>query len=144
LVFRPAEQTILLLSSVHRLFVESVRYEIRQRKILDPESPQGRLLMSELTFYGQSLKRLNVIPEDKLQREALERIWEDLWSTIAIWEELFEVNVNLYLFITFLGIRIVSEVFKKLKLWYGNDSTLKWIQSLWYFYRWFHFFDKYR
>jgi hypothetical protein len=36
------------------------------------------LLLSELTFYGQSMLRLNALPEDWLQRDTFERIWVDL------------------------------------------------------------------
>ncbi len=37
--------------------------------------PASRSLQSELTFYGQSLLRLNVLPEEELGRERFERLW---------------------------------------------------------------------
>ena len=72
------DDTNALLREVHQRFVASVKAEIRQRKILDPESPQARLLLSELTFYGQSLLRLNAVPEEMLKRETFEEIWQTL------------------------------------------------------------------
>ena len=74
----PRENTNALLCEVHQRFISAVKGEIRQRKILDPESPQARLLLSELTFYGQSLLRLSAVPEDQLQRDTFEQIWQNL------------------------------------------------------------------
>ena len=74
----PRDSTVTLMKEVHHRFVASVKSEIRQRKILDPESPQARLLLSELTFYGQSLLRLNVVPDEWLQRDTFEQIWLDI------------------------------------------------------------------
>jgi hypothetical protein len=38
----PDENTTTLMRQVHQRFVKTVKAEIRQRKILDPDSPQAR------------------------------------------------------------------------------------------------------
>jgi hypothetical protein len=54
------------------------RSKIRRRKIQNPKSCKARILLSELTFYGQSLMQLNVVPEELLKTENLKEIWKNL------------------------------------------------------------------
>ena len=64
---------------VHEKFINAVKSEIRTRKLEDPDHRHSIILLSELTFYTQSLLLLNVIPPQKLTRDAMEYIWFDLW-----------------------------------------------------------------
>ena len=63
---------------VHDKFIRAVKSEIRTRRLEDPDHRHSIVLLSELTFYTQSLLRLNVIPPEKLTRDAMEYIWFDL------------------------------------------------------------------
>ena len=62
----------------HEKFIRAVKSEIRTRRLEDPDHRHSIILLSELTFYTQSLLLLNVIPSDKLTRDAMEYIWFDL------------------------------------------------------------------
>ena len=55
-----------------------MKSEIRQRRLEDPDHRHSIVLLSELMFYTQSLLRLNVMPAEKLTRDAMEYIWFDL------------------------------------------------------------------
>ncbi len=72
------KSTIALLQEVHQRFLRSVRSENQRRKIQDPKSSKARILLSELTFYQQSLMQLNVVPEELLKTENLKEIWKNL------------------------------------------------------------------
>jgi hypothetical protein len=74
----PRESTIALFQEVHQRFLRSVKSEIRRRKIQNPKSSKARILLFELTFYGQSLLQLNVVPEELLKTENFEEIWKNL------------------------------------------------------------------
>ena len=63
---------------VHDRFIRAVKSEIRQRRLEDPDHRHSIVLLSELMFYTQSLLRLNVMPAEKLTRDAMEYIWFDL------------------------------------------------------------------
>ena len=67
-----------VMTQVHEKFIRAVKSEIRSRRLEDPDHRHSIVLLSELTFYTQSLLRLNVIPPDKLTRDAMEYIWFDL------------------------------------------------------------------
>ena len=68
----------LLCFQIHEKFIRAVKSEIRTRRLEDPDHRHSIILLSELTFYTQSLLLLNVIPSDKLTRDAMEYIWFDL------------------------------------------------------------------
>ena len=67
-----------VMTQVHEKFIRAVKSEIRSRRLEDPDHRHSIVLLSELTFYTQSLLRLNVIPPDRLTRDAMEYIWFDL------------------------------------------------------------------
>ena len=67
-----------IMLKVHEKFIHAVKSEIRTRKLEDPDHRHSIILLSELTFYTQSLLLLNVIPPEKLTRDAMEYIWFDL------------------------------------------------------------------
>jgi len=67
-----------IMLKVHEKFISAVKSEIRTRKLEDPDHRHSIILLSELTFYTQSLLLLNVIPPSKLTRDAMEYIWFDL------------------------------------------------------------------
>ena len=72
------KSTIALLQEVHQRFLRSVKSEIQRRKIQNPKSFKAKILLSELTFYGQSLLQLNVVPEELLKTENFKEIWNNL------------------------------------------------------------------
>ena len=75
---RNSEKTKIPIFQVHEKFISAVKSEIRTRKLEDPDHRHSIILLSELTFYTQSLLLLNVIPPQKLTRDAMEYIWFDL------------------------------------------------------------------
>jgi len=72
------ETTTKIMTKIHEKFIRAVKSEIRTRRLEDPDHRHSIILLSELTFYTQSLLLLNVIPSDKLTRDAMEYIWFDL------------------------------------------------------------------
>jgi len=70
--------TIKIMTKIHEKFISAVKSEIRTRRLEDPDHRHSIVLLSELTFYTQSLLLLNVIPTEKLTRDAMEYIWFDL------------------------------------------------------------------
>ena len=68
--------TETLFIRVHGAFLDLVRNEIRIRNI-HFDSAKARVLQSEMTFYGQCLLRLNILPISELSRERFEALWKD-------------------------------------------------------------------
>lgn len=67
-----------LFEEVHKRLLGAVKVEIRTRGLGNVDHQYAQYLSSELTFYGQSMLRLDVLEEDQLSREAFERLWKTL------------------------------------------------------------------
>ena len=104
-----------------------MKSEIRTRRLEDPDHRHSIILLSELTFYTQSLLLLNVIPSDKLTRDAMEYIWFDLWyktNEIAdfIWNILwilFDRKIHTIDLLFLLDMRF------KILAWRGNAQCVQ-------------------
>ena len=84
----PPDDIRKLMVNVHQRFMGSVKLEVKSRRLNRSEVglnekqkndllSEARAFKSELTFYAQSLLRLNVIPDSMLSQEHLDEFWSN-------------------------------------------------------------------
>ena len=71
----PAEKVSKLFLTIHTQFLQRVRTKLLEVGLKPDNSPSHGLVMSELIFYRENLKYINVLPEDTLKDAALSVIW---------------------------------------------------------------------
>ena len=71
----PAEKVSKLFLTIHTQFLQRVRAKLLEVGLKPDNSPSHGLVMSELIFYRENLKYINVLPEDTLKDAALSVIW---------------------------------------------------------------------
>ena len=71
----PAEKVSKLFLTIHTQFLQRVRAKLLEVGLKPDNSPNHGLVMSELIFYRENLKYINVLPEDNLKDAALSVIW---------------------------------------------------------------------
>ena len=71
----PPEKVSKLFLTIHTQFLQRVRAKLLEVGLKPDNSPNHGLVMSELIFYRENLKYINVLPEDTLKDAALSVIW---------------------------------------------------------------------
>ena len=71
----PGEKVSKLFLTIHTQFLQRVRAKLLEVGLKPDNSPSHGLVMSELIFYRENLKYINVLPEDTLKDAALSVIW---------------------------------------------------------------------
>ena len=70
------EKVAALFLTIHNTFLQRVRARLAEVGLRPDNSPSHGLVMSELIFYRENLKYINVLPEETLRDSALNVIWE--------------------------------------------------------------------
>ena len=70
----PINKTHLFLT-IHNQFLQRIRARLAEVGLRPDNSPTHGLVLSELIFYRENLKYINVLPEDSLKDSALAVIW---------------------------------------------------------------------
>ena len=71
----PPEKVTNLFLTIHNQFLQRIRVRLAEVGLRPDNSPTHGLVMSELIFYRENLKYINVLPEDTLTDSALAVIW---------------------------------------------------------------------
>ena len=61
--------------TIHNQFLQRIRVRLAEVGLRPDNSPTHGLVMSELIFYRENLKYINVLPENTLTDAALAVIW---------------------------------------------------------------------
>ena len=71
----PPEKVTNLFLTIHHQFLQRIRAKLKEVGLKPDNSPSHGLVVSELIFYRENLKYINVLPEDLLEDTALSVIW---------------------------------------------------------------------
>jgi len=71
----PAEKVSTLFLTIHNQFLQRIKSKLVESGLKPDNSPTHGLVMSELIFYRENLKYINVLPEDNLKDASLSVIW---------------------------------------------------------------------
>lgn len=71
----PEEQVQHLYRTVHRSFKDKMREQLIKNNVAKNGGPQHGVVISELTFYLETLRSLRAIPENELAHDAMDDIW---------------------------------------------------------------------
>ncbi|XP_059476714.1 vacuolar protein sorting-associated protein 54 [Neocloeon triangulifer] len=72
----PEKQVQNLYRSAHKMFKIVLKEQLVKMNILNNGGPQHGVVISELTFYLDALRRLKVMPIDELMMDSMEDIWD--------------------------------------------------------------------
>ena len=64
-----------LFKTIHLTFLSRVSDKLVAEEVITDTSPTRGLVMSELIFYRENLKYLDVVPEEMLSNDALAVVW---------------------------------------------------------------------
>ena len=71
----PLEKVTHLFLTIHNQFLQRIRARLAEVGLRPDNSPTHGLVLSELIFYRENLKYINVLPEESLKDSALAVIW---------------------------------------------------------------------
>ena len=71
----PAEQIHGVFRTVHKNFKDKLREQLLRNNIVNNGTPQHGTVISELTFYLETLRTLKAMPTDELSDETMDDIW---------------------------------------------------------------------
>lgn len=71
----PAEQIHGVFRTVHKNFKDKLREQLLRNNIVNNGTPQHGTVISELTFYLETLRTLKAVPIEELSDETMEDIW---------------------------------------------------------------------
>ena len=71
----PQEKVSTLFLTIHNQFLQRIKTKLLEVGLKPDNSPTHGLVMSELIFYRENLKYINVIPEENLKDASLSVIW---------------------------------------------------------------------
>ncbi|XP_055545637.1 vacuolar protein sorting-associated protein 54 [Wyeomyia smithii] len=71
----PDKQIATIYRVVHKNFKDKLREQLLRNNITNNGGPQHGTVVSELTFYMETLRTLKVLPEEELGEETLDDIW---------------------------------------------------------------------
>ncbi|CAB3381281.1 Hypothetical predicted protein [Cloeon dipterum] len=72
----PEKQVQNLYRNAHKMFKIVLKEQLVKMNILNNGGPQHGVVISELTFYLDTLRRLKVMPIDELMMDSMEDIWD--------------------------------------------------------------------
>ncbi|XP_065340218.1 vacuolar protein sorting-associated protein 54 isoform X2 [Cloeon dipterum] len=72
----PENQVQNLYRNAHKMFKIVLKEQLVKMNILNNGGPQHGVVISELTFYLDTLRRLKVMPIDELMMDSMEDIWD--------------------------------------------------------------------
>jgi vacuolar protein sorting-associated protein 54 len=71
----PAEQIHGVFRIVHKNFKDKLREQLLRNNIINNGTPQHSTVISELTFYLETLRTLKSMPVEELSDETMDDIW---------------------------------------------------------------------
>lgn len=71
----PSEQIHGVFRTVHKNFKDKLREQLLRNNIINNGTPQHGTVISELTFYLETLRTLKALPVDELSDETMDDIW---------------------------------------------------------------------
>lgn len=71
----PAEQIYGVFRTVHKNFKDKLREQLLRNNIINNGTPQHSTVISELTFYLETLRTLKALPVEELSDETMDDIW---------------------------------------------------------------------
>lgn len=71
----PEKQVATIYRVVHKNFKDKLREQLLRNNITNNGGPQHGTVVSELTFYMETLRTLKAMPEEELRDESLDDIW---------------------------------------------------------------------
>ena len=71
----PGSKVTQLFLTIHNQFLQRVKAKLGEAGLKPDNSPTHGLVVSELIFYRENLKYINVLPEDTLKDAALAVVW---------------------------------------------------------------------
>jgi len=72
----PASEVTKLFKTMHLQFLNRVGEKLKEAKLVADNSPTHGLILSELIFYRENLKYMNILPPDELSDSSLQMIWK--------------------------------------------------------------------
>lgn len=71
----PAEQIHVVFRTVHKNFKDKLREQLLRNNIINNGTPQHGTVISELTFYLETLRTLKAMPAEEMSDETMDDIW---------------------------------------------------------------------
>ena len=71
----PAQQIYSVFRTVHKNFKDKLREQLLRNNIINNGTPQHGTVISELTFYLETLRTLKALPIEELSDETMDDIW---------------------------------------------------------------------
>ncbi|CRK93598.1 CLUMA_CG007131, isoform A [Clunio marinus] len=71
----PSDQIHCVFRTVHKNFKDKLREQLLRNNIINNGTPQHGTVISELTFYLETLRTLKAMPVDELSDETMDDIW---------------------------------------------------------------------
>lgn len=71
----PAQQIYCVFRTVHKNFKDKLREQLLKNNIINNGTPQHGTVISELTFYLETLRTLKALPVEELSDETMDDIW---------------------------------------------------------------------